>query len=554
MDQVSRVSKSQVRLSIELLLTVVIVISILLRLLNLATREFWYDEVISIKIAAGQLNAYQNPTATPVPLSDYTAWLNLPGEANWRDAVKTLLELLKSTLGGEPHPPLFYLSQHFWLRLFGNSEVAVRSLGALLSFGALLGGYGLGRAVLGHRGGLLLAALLGTNPFYLFHSLNVRMYGPLVLWTTLSACALLHLINQTQGQTARNWRKQFWWTLLLIGSVAAGLMTFYLFAYYLIALGVLVLFLDWRRWWQHGLRLGAGVLLTLPWMLWGAVRQLRNADTGRFAVSGGFGAALIRHLQDVTHVLGINLLAGDWAESISKDSLLVVGLIVISLLSVCALSLWQRREYRLLKVALILGLLPLLIAFAVDTAAGKFTLAWGTGRSMIFILPGCLLLLVAWVERSTGRWQGAVASTLVLLYLTISIGDFSLRQRQDMQTLAKVIGQAPTTPTLIAMSARARGHILRLAYYVDVGEPVALLAQAAPKLIPALAAVAEQYPRIIWLDSAKPVFSDPPAMEQENQQIRQILASDFQLIETQELRGTMPLDHFTMRLYTRRSS
>ncbi len=47
--------------------------------------------------------------------------------------------------------------------------------------------YGLGRVVLGHRGGLLLAALLGINPFYLFHSLNLRMYAPLVLWATLSA-------------------------------------------------------------------------------------------------------------------------------------------------------------------------------------------------------------------------------------------------------------------------------------------------------------------------------------------------------------------------------
>ena len=92
-------------------------------------------------------------------LADYTSLLHLPPMSGVGDFVKTLANLLRALAGGEPHPPLFYLSQHFWLYLFGNSEAAMRSLGVILSIGAIACAYGLGKILLGHRGGLLLGAL-----------------------------------------------------------------------------------------------------------------------------------------------------------------------------------------------------------------------------------------------------------------------------------------------------------------------------------------------------------------------------------------------------------
>ncbi|MEO3703639.1 hypothetical protein [Trichormus azollae] len=57
----------------------------------------------------------------------------------------------------------------------------MRSLNTLLSTVSMGGAYGLGKFFLGHRGGLFFAALVAISPFYLFHSLNLRMYTPLVL-------------------------------------------------------------------------------------------------------------------------------------------------------------------------------------------------------------------------------------------------------------------------------------------------------------------------------------------------------------------------------------
>lgn len=566
------IPKSPVRFSLELLLMIAIASAILLRIINLGSREFWYDEVLSLILSNGQQVNYKAPGDLPVVLRDYTALLSLPAESSLGEVIKTVKNVFNGILG-DVHPPLSYLSLHFWMRLFGNSEAAMRSLMALMSVGAIGSAYGLGRIVLGHRGGLLLAALLGTNPFFLFHSLNARMYAPLVLWTTLSTWAMLELMeargeelkvrglkvedSDQQPQPANlqpskpSVSRQILWNVVLIGSVAAGLLTQYLFAYWVITLGVFVLVFDRRRSLQQGLRLGAGILLCMPWFFWGTRHQSRLREVG-----GQFSKGT--HLGDIAQTLGTHLLLGDWVTSLPEGRAIVAGCVVFVVLLTCTLTLWRQGERRKLGMALILGIFPLLLALTVDIVTRKYSIGFGGGRSMLFILPGCLLLLALWLERSAGRWREPAAALLLLLYLSISIGDFSTRQRWLFHDLANLIQQNPTTPTLVAMNSRAWGHILRLAYYIPPTAPVSLLAQNPADLAPALDKIltkeAERYPRVIWLNSARPV-NKAPKTEAEKQQIQQdiqrVLNSKFKLVKTQQLSGTMILDEFTLNLYTR---
>lgn len=547
-------------LSLEWLLLSAIAISILLRIINLGSREFWYDEVLSLLLSTGQKSAYHTPGDAPVVLAEYTSLLRLPVETSLRDFFLTLNQLIRSLLGGEPHPPLFFASQHFWLRIFGNSEAAMRSLNTLFSIAAIGSAYGFGRFLLGHRGGLFLAALLGINPFYLFHSLNFRMYAPLVLWAILSAWSLLYLIDNKHINSLRS---QLFLNTILIGSVAAGLLTFYLYAYWVITLAVLVLYRDRKHWLQHGLRLGAGVLLTIPWVLWGTLKQLRNADLKRFGAAPKVGSALLKHLQDVAQTLGTDLLLGDWVTSLEPITVVLVGCLVILLVLSCIISLWRRDEKKNLGVALILGILPLLLALVVDIATKKFTLGFGWGRTMIIIVPGCLLLLALWVERGIpGQWRKPVATGLLLIYLTMSIGDFSLRQRSVFQPINQLISQEVNQPTLIAMNSKAWGHVMRLAYYISPKNPVMLLAQNPADLANSLANILQaqeqnksaKYPQIIWLDSSDPLWNALPnqaEVESERQKIKQVLSAQFQLIKTEKVSGTMALDEFTIKLYRR---
>ncbi len=562
-------------------LSIAIAIAIILRVINLGSREFWYDEVLSVLIGNGQKANYQTPGDLPVILKDYTNVLSLSPKTG---VVGSVINILKG-LAGDVHPPLSYLSFYLGMLLFGNSESVLRSVSVLYSIAAIFCAYGLGKFLLGNRGGLLLAALLAVNPFYLSHSLNARMYSPLLLWTVLSSWAILELrgmdrvkspksLNQSdlelpsisrengeasphkglaESRSLKSIRYQLLWSVILIGSVTAGLLTQYLFAYWVMTLGVFIIIFDRRFWWQHGLCLVAGVLLGMPWFLWGTRQQLRNRG-GSISQISQDNITLVDHFQDIAQSLGSNLVLGEWVTSLPIAIPTIAGAIAIAFLVVCSITLWQKRDRSILGIAFVLGIVPLLLALATDIVGKKLTIGFGWGRSMIFILPGCLLLITIWIERGIGKWKQTVATILLLFYLTISIADFSSRHRLMFHQIADIIKQEPTTPTLVAMNSNAWGHVLRLAYYIPANLPVQLLTQDSEKLASTLEKTIlskpTEYQRILWLDSARPVWG-PTSTPAQREEVHQILDRGFKLDKTQQLSGTMELDKFTAYLYQR---
>ncbi|MER3431949.1 MAG: hypothetical protein C4288_00590 [Leptolyngbya sp. ERB_1_1] len=523
-------------LTLEILFGCAIVIGICFRLLNLGTREFWYDEVLSLLLSTGQRLRYSLQGDAPIALAQYTALLNLPPEDSFGAIAKTLQGLMRGLYKGEPHPPVFFLTQHIWLRLFGNREIAMRSLPALWSIGAIASAYGLGRKLLDHRSGLLFAALLATNPFYLFHSLNVRMYTPLVLWAILSVWALLELMSRPGWQ----------WRITFILSIVFGLLTFYLFIYWVVVLAALVLVLDRKHWFQYSMSGAIVGLITLPWVILGTLKQLRNADFDRFGVREG--NPIFLHLQDLFQTVGTHLVVGDWATSLATQTIAIVGLMTSVGLGLTAIYLWKAAQRFSLTVGLGMSVFPLLLAFCVDVLTRKYTLGFGWGRALIFVLPGWLLLMTIAIQHLKAR-QGIVALTLLLLYLAIDGGDLTLRPRSVFHQVAEIV-QFDSTPTLIAMDSQAWGHVNRLAYYIPSTSCVDLLAQPASQLGASLKAAltSHAYRRVIWLESGDPVWSSHTTA-QEHQQIQQVLEERFSIAKTQSIVGTMSLDEFQLKLY-----
>lgn len=541
--------------NITLILLISIAIAIILRIVNLGSREFWYDEILSLLLSTGQKSNYQHPKDVPIILANYASLFKIPLETNITDFLKTLETFLKG-LVVEPHPFLFFLEQHFWLRLWGNSEAAMRSIVALFSIASMVCAYGLGRFLLGTQGGLLFAALLGLNPYYLFHSLNVRMYGSLVFWVLLSTWSLLELIHLHTAQQSINssLRKKFFWTILLIGSATAGFMTFYYFACWFLVLAAIVIYLDRQRWWQYALYLTLSIMITIPWLWWGTRQQLNNADLGRFASPNSWIVGLFKHLQEFVDVLGIHLLIGDWVSILPPLVTTLVGIIIMCFLTWCGWQLWKKQRYHLLIISFLLGIFPLLLMLAIDIVTGKFTLGFGWGRLVIFVLPGCLLLIVVWIEKGSGKFKNFAIIGILLLYLSINIADFSLRPRWMFHQIADIINQQPETPTLIVMNSPAWGHVLRLAYYLPKTSPISLLAQKSDQvttnLQQTLTKEPNQYQRVIYLDSQRPVWGKP-STEKQKKQVAKLLEKQYELTETQFLSGTWELDDFTLNLYQR---
>ena len=539
--------------TINIILFAAIACAVILRIINLGSREFWYDEVLSLLLSTGQKGQYQNPQDIPVILADYTRLLNIPVENSFSDILTTFEAFLKG-LVAEPHPFLFFLEQHFWLRIWGNSEAAMRSIIVLFSLGSMGCAYGLGRRLLGFQGGLLFAALLGLNPYYLFHSLNIRMYCSLVFWVLLSSLSLLELITLNTSETKNSYsnKSKIFWTISLILSAASGLMTFYYFGVFFLIFATLVLWLDRQKWWQYALYLISSIIITIPWVWWGTRQQLRNADLGRFSSQDSFIAAMTRHLQEFLDVLGIHLLVGDWSSILPDYLVTIAGLFVFIGLVYCIWQLYKNNQNKLLIISLLLGLFPLLLMLLLDIVTRKFTLAFGFGRSVIFVLPGCLLLLATFLEKGIIKFKNITILSLILLYLVINMADFSLRSRQMFHQIADIINEQPNQPTLIIMNSQAWGHVLRLAYYLPTTFPISLLAQNSDNLSPILAENlskdSEQYQRILWLDSERPVWGKP-STEEQKQGVKTVLDDNYNLQFFQRLVGTWKLDNFMMNVY-----
>jgi uncharacterized membrane protein len=572
---------------LELCFIIAIAIAIILRIVNLGSREFWYDEVLSLLLSTGQKKLYNHPTDVPLVLANYKPLLSLPVEKSFGDLLQILEKLIKG-LVAEPHPPLFFLGQHLWLRLFGNSVAAMRSLPAIYSVGTIFCSYGLGRKLLGYRGGLLFAALLGLNPFFLFHSLNVRMYCGLVFWSVLSAWATIELVeNRNQKLVSSDNKQQLLrqniiWSIVLVLSVTAGFLTFYYFFFWLASLGILVILLDIKeaislkkksqlenttettnknlltlilkskRWQQQSLLLSSSVIIAIPWLLWGTKQQLNNADLERFQAGSNLLETSWKHLEGILSTLGINLLIGDWANILPPTIINLAGVIAIILIVASTTFLWRKQHLTLLLTVASLSLLPLCLIVAIDVISGKFTVGFGFGRSLIMILPGCLLLFVAAIVKMKPQWQTYTAIALLICYLSTSVADFSLRSRQMFHNLANLIQQQPNTPTLLIMNSTAWGHVLRLAYYLPETAPIELLAQPSAKLNNALIKTlqnnSQNYQRLIWLNSDRPVWGKT-ITEADKQALQKTIAQQYQLETETRLTGTWELDNFDVGVY-----
>ena len=96
-------------------------------------------------------------------------------------------ELLQQ-LHGDRHPPLSFLAFHAWSALFGNSDVALRMLPALLSCISLGLFAWLSSKWLEPGAKTCAHGLYSFAPFHLAHATEVRMYAFVEVGALLALC------------------------------------------------------------------------------------------------------------------------------------------------------------------------------------------------------------------------------------------------------------------------------------------------------------------------------------------------------------------------------
>ena len=139
------------------------------------------------------------------------AWLRvhrLSAEGIWLDEAASIaiarepLPDLVADTAADVHPPFYYVVLHFWIRVAGTSEAAVRGLSVLFGLAGIAAAAVLARRLFGPATALITAAILGASPFHLYHSQQARMYALLALTATLSMHAFLALLRRRPGRLA----------------------------------------------------------------------------------------------------------------------------------------------------------------------------------------------------------------------------------------------------------------------------------------------------------------------------------------------------------------
>ena len=95
---------------------------------------------------------------------------------------------------------IYYLLLHFWLHL-GNSEFFVRTLSIVFALATIPALYLLGRRLFDSRAGLIAAALLTTNAYFVRYSQEARSYTLMLFLCVLSG---LYFLNCLEDPSRRN--------------------------------------------------------------------------------------------------------------------------------------------------------------------------------------------------------------------------------------------------------------------------------------------------------------------------------------------------------------
>jgi uncharacterized membrane protein len=129
--------------------------------------------------------------------------LNVFNQSLWGDeAFSAILSIrsvpqIISTIIKDTSPPLFNLTEHFWFKIFGTGEMAIRALVFLYFLVAVFFVYKIGETLWDKKTGLIAAALTFLNPFIFAYSFEGRMYS--LLLATVAASMYFFISKKWVG-------------------------------------------------------------------------------------------------------------------------------------------------------------------------------------------------------------------------------------------------------------------------------------------------------------------------------------------------------------------
>ncbi|MDX6668523.1 MAG: mannosyltransferase [Solirubrobacteraceae bacterium] len=387
----------------RLALTGIVVAAAALRLFHIGQQSFWLDESYTVDLVQ-----------------------------------RSFGHMLDGVARTESTPPLFYVLAWAWAKLFGHGEAGLRSLSALFGTLTVPVAWRAGRELFSPAAGLIAAALVAVNPFFVWYSQEARSYALLVLMAALSVLFLARALRNPAPRALALWAL----------SAALALLTHYFAAFLLVPEAI--------------------------WLLWSARRR------AAWAAVGGVGAVALAliplavHQRDLGHtsfIAGLSLRSRvtDMPKKLVTGELgtptpligPVAGLIALAAIGY-AVYRWRTPAAGLVGIAVAAGVVPLVLAvLGADYLLPRNEIA--------LYLP--LVLAVAAGLGAAGRLgiAGAAAICAVAITVNLEVTSDAKLQRDDWRGAARALGSAPE-PRAIVVTPDYESKPLRL--YARRLEPI----------------------------------------------------------------------------------
>jgi mannosyltransferase len=146
--------------TIFLILTFIIFLAGVLRWYHIGAQSLWFDELVS----AAQ------------------AKMDLPN--------------LLSSLKADFHPPVYFVLLHYWVKIFGMSEIGLRSMSFVFGCLTIPMAYIVGKELFNPLTGLLSALLISLSRFHIYFSQETRSYSLTGFLTLISFYFFIMIIKR----------------------------------------------------------------------------------------------------------------------------------------------------------------------------------------------------------------------------------------------------------------------------------------------------------------------------------------------------------------------
>lgn len=364
---------------------------------------------------------------------------------SWQVARSGVPDILR-TAALDVHPPLYYLSLHFWTRLFGTSEAALRSLSAVAGILALPLIYLIAKRLFDDRVAIVAMLAAALSPFLVWYSQEARSYSLLLLLSLGSVILYLRFLDGRR------------WALPVYVPVTAAMIYTHYYGFWVIAAELLHFVFRARRQAEarssafFGLAIGLVGLAFLPWVP--VVLGSQGGELWRFPVSL-MSLPKIYALLNLGRSLDLfrvgKVIHTERAVPVLDWVMVGIGLVALSylvLMGLLARGGRDRRDGPRAGFATWYLIVPLALVFVVSLAKPVLD-----SKSMIVIYPALVMLQARGLALS-GRRLAAVSGALVLVVFGYVLGNYyfnTLPWKEDFRGAAAYVAEHDNPGDVVAI-------------------------------------------------------------------------------------------------------